>query len=186
MPQAKPILLSTAAAKVHTLQPLKTIKMEIRCMATNLELFRVWFLPGLKLINVMESCRWQPCWLRQFVRRIAGHLKLAPDTQLFKDMGIDVNVKVGDLVIQKDLARSLREIAEDGRAAFYEGRIAQQLIKGSEGWFNVEDIKKSFYSPNVLILLHYQRLIGFILALNQRRLALLIVMRFLVIPSSFK
>ena len=76
-----------------------------------------------------------------FVRRIAGHLKLAPETALFKDMGIDVDVKVGELVVQKDLARSLCEIADGGRAAFYEGRIAQQLVTGSEGWFSAEDIK---------------------------------------------
>ena len=76
-----------------------------------------------------------------FVRRIAGHLKLAPQTQLFKDMGIDVNLKVGDLVVQKELARSLREIAAGGRTAFYEGRIAQQLIAGSDGWFSAEDLK---------------------------------------------
>lgn len=76
-----------------------------------------------------------------FVRRIVGHLTIAPNTQLFKEMGIDVDVKVGDLVVQRDLARSLREIAAGGRAAFYEGRIAQQLIKGSEGWFNVQDLK---------------------------------------------
>jgi gamma-glutamyltranspeptidase/glutathione hydrolase len=75
-----------------------------------------------------------------FVRRIEGHLKLAPDTNLFKDMGVDVNVKIGDLVVQKDLARSLREIAEGGRSAFYQGRIAQQLIKGSAGWFTAEDL----------------------------------------------
>ena len=76
-----------------------------------------------------------------FVRRIANHLTLAPDTSLFKDMGIDVNVKIGDLVVQKDLAQSLREIAAGGRSAFYEGRIAQQLISGSEGWFNAQDLK---------------------------------------------
>jgi gamma-glutamyltranspeptidase / glutathione hydrolase len=76
-----------------------------------------------------------------FVKRIEGHLALAPQTRMFADMGIDVNVKVGELVIQKDLARSLREIATGGRAAFYEGRIASQLVKGSEGWFTLEDIK---------------------------------------------
>jgi gamma-glutamyltranspeptidase/glutathione hydrolase len=76
-----------------------------------------------------------------FVKRIAGHLAIAPDTHVFKDMGIDVNVKIGDLVVQKNLAQSLREIASGGRAAFYEGRIAQQLIKGSNGWFNTEDLK---------------------------------------------
>jgi len=76
-----------------------------------------------------------------FMRRIANHLNLTPDTQLFKDMGIDVNVKIGDLVVQKDLANSLREIASGGRAAFYGGRIAEQFISGSEGWFNEEDLK---------------------------------------------
>ena len=76
-----------------------------------------------------------------FVRRIAGHLAIAPDTQVFKNMGIDVNVQIGDLVVQKDLAQSLREIASGGRAAFYEGRIAQQLVKGSDGWFSAEDLK---------------------------------------------
>ena len=76
-----------------------------------------------------------------FVRRIAGHLKQAHETKLFKDMGIDANVKVGELVVQKDLARSLREISDGGRAAFYEGRIAQQLVNGSEGWFSLQDLK---------------------------------------------
>jgi gamma-glutamyltranspeptidase/glutathione hydrolase len=76
-----------------------------------------------------------------FIRRIEGHLAITPDTHVFRDMGIDVNVKIGDLVVQNNLAQSLREIAVGGRAAFYEGRIAQQLIKGSEGWFNAEDLK---------------------------------------------
>ncbi len=76
-----------------------------------------------------------------FVARIANHLSLAPNTELFKEMGIDVKVKIGELVVQKDLAQSLREIASGGRAAFYEGRIAQALITGSEGWFNTEDLK---------------------------------------------
>ena len=76
-----------------------------------------------------------------FVARIANHLSLAPNTQLFKEMGIDVKVKIGELVVQKDLAQSLREIASGGRAAFYEGRIAQALITGSEGWFDAEDLK---------------------------------------------
>ena len=76
-----------------------------------------------------------------FVRRIEAHLSIAPDTSLFADMGIDVTVKIGDLIVQKDLARSLQEIATGGRSAFYEGRIAQQLIKGSQGWFSAEDLK---------------------------------------------
>ena len=76
-----------------------------------------------------------------FVKRIAGHLAIAPETLLFANMGISVDTNVGDLVVQKELARSLREIADGGRKAFYEGRIAEQLIKGSEGWFSAEDLK---------------------------------------------
>ena len=76
-----------------------------------------------------------------FVKRVADHLASAPDTKVFKSMGIDVGLQLGDLVIQKNLAQSLREIASGGRAAFYEGLIAQQLIKGSDGWFNAEDLK---------------------------------------------
>ena len=60
---------------------------------------------------------------------------------MFADMGIDVAVKIGDLVVQKDLARSLKEIAAGGRAAFYEGGIADQLVQGSKGWFNYNDLK---------------------------------------------
>jgi len=83
-----------------------------------------------------------------FIRRILGHLEIVPNTQLFEAMGIDVDVKIGDLVVQKDLAQSLREIALGGRTAFYEGRIAQQLVDGSAGWFNAEDLKS--HSTRVL------------------------------------
>ena len=75
-----------------------------------------------------------------FVKRIADHLASFPATNVYKDMGIDVSLQLGDLVVQKNLAQSLREIAAGGRAAFYEGRIAQQLIRGSDGWFNAEDL----------------------------------------------
>ena len=76
-----------------------------------------------------------------FVRRISAHLSIAPETQLFKTIGIDTNLKVGDLVIQKDLANTLREIASHGRAAFYEGEIAEKLISSTNGWFNKDDLK---------------------------------------------
>ena len=76
-----------------------------------------------------------------FINRMAGHLALAPNTSLFRDLGVDVNAKIGDLIVQKNLAQSLREIASDGRSAFYEGRIAQQLVSGSDGWFSAEDLK---------------------------------------------
>jgi gamma-glutamyltranspeptidase/glutathione hydrolase len=77
-----------------------------------------------------------------FVRRIANHLAIAPDTKVFESMGIAAAVEVGDLVVQKDLAQSLRLIATAGRTAFYEGAIAEKLIAGSAGWFNADDLKK--------------------------------------------
>ena len=76
-----------------------------------------------------------------FAKRLTNHLAIAPDTTLFRDMGIRTNTKVGDLVIQKDLAESLRAIATGERAAFYEGEIARHLIYGSDGWFSSEDLK---------------------------------------------
>ena len=76
-----------------------------------------------------------------FVRQIANHLTITPGTQVFESMGIAATVKVGDLVVQKDLANSLRLIATSGRAAFYEGEIAANLIAGSQDWFNAADLK---------------------------------------------
>lgn len=76
-----------------------------------------------------------------FVSRIAGHLAITPDTKVFEAIGVDIKVEVGDLVVQKDLAQALRLIATSGRAAFYEGEIAQRLIDGSDGWFNEHDLK---------------------------------------------
>jgi len=76
-----------------------------------------------------------------FIKRIANHLALTPTTSIFKDMGIDSHCKVGDLIIQRNLAASLRAIAQGGRAAFYEGEIARKLVDGSDGWFNEDDLK---------------------------------------------
>jgi gamma-glutamyltranspeptidase/glutathione hydrolase len=78
---------------------------------------------------------------RDFVLRIQGFLKLFPEATFFKDMGIDVNLAIGDLVIQKDLAHTLRLIADHGRAGFYEGELADKLVAGTDGWFNHEDLK---------------------------------------------
>ena len=83
-----------------------------------------------------------------FIERIAAHLAIAPDTEIFKNMGIDTNSKVGDLIVQKDLAASLRAIALEGRTAFYDGEISKRLIIASDGWFNAKDLK--LHSTRVL------------------------------------
>jgi len=75
-----------------------------------------------------------------FVRRIAHHLKQFPGTDLFQQLEISSDLKVGDLVIQKQLAESLLTIADEGRSAFYEGWIAEEFVKGAQGWFSMADL----------------------------------------------
>ena len=75
-----------------------------------------------------------------FVKRIAGHLKLFPDTKVFQSLGIDTTLEIGDLVIQSDLADSLEAIAEQGAEAFYQGEIARKLVEASNGWFSLRDL----------------------------------------------
>jgi gamma-glutamyltranspeptidase/glutathione hydrolase len=75
-----------------------------------------------------------------FVRRIAKHLKDFPDTKVFSTMGIPTDLKVGDIVTQRNLARTLSLIADEGRAAFYEGEVARALVDSSNSWFNLDDL----------------------------------------------
>jgi gamma-glutamyltranspeptidase/glutathione hydrolase len=42
--------------------------------------------------------------------------------------------RAGDVLIQRDLARTLRLVAEGGRDAFYEGEIADRLVAYARGW----------------------------------------------------
>lgn len=77
-----------------------------------------------------------------FVKRLARHIKDYPDTKVFETMGIPTDLNIGDLVSQPDLAESLTAIAEDGRKAFYQGAIAEQLVKASQGWFSHSDLEK--------------------------------------------
>ena len=76
-----------------------------------------------------------------FIRRINGHLKERPETKLFKDLGIDRELQLGEIITNKELAWVLKEIAKSGRSAFYEGSIAEKIISGTEGWISKEDLK---------------------------------------------
>ena len=77
-----------------------------------------------------------------FAKRISHHLKQFPETELFTSLGFPTNLRAGDLLIQPELAGSLEMIASDGRAAFYEGEIANSLIKSTDGWFNASDLAR--------------------------------------------
>src|SRR5690606_9235604 len=53
--------------------------------------------------------------------------------------------KAGDLLVQKDLARTLTAIKEKGRAGFYEGRTAFLILeemKRGNGIISYEDLKR--------------------------------------------
>lgn len=52
--------------------------------------------------------------------------------------------KPGDLLVQKDLAKTLRIIAKKGKAGFYEGEVADKIVaqmKASNGIISHEDLK---------------------------------------------
>ncbi len=52
--------------------------------------------------------------------------------------------KIGTLIIQTDLVQTLEQLAQYGRAGFYQGRIAQQLVKGvqqANGIWTLQDLK---------------------------------------------
>lgn len=52
---------------------------------------------------------------------------------------------IGDLLIQKDLAKTLRLIAEKGEAGFYSGEVAERLVKGvnaAGGIWSLDDLAR--------------------------------------------
>ena len=75
-----------------------------------------------------------------FIARIKFHLQQFPDTNLFKSLGLASDIKLGDLVTNKDMAWLLKEIVKGGRDAFYKGLIAEKIITGTDGWFNASDL----------------------------------------------
>ena len=53
--------------------------------------------------------------------------------------------KFNDVIIQKDLAKSLKLISTDGRKSFYEGQIAKKIVadmKKNDGLLTLNDLKQ--------------------------------------------
>ena len=75
-----------------------------------------------------------------FVRRIGYFVEEFGQADFLRDMGISVDTKLGDLVVQKDLAETLRQIAAHGKAGFYQGIVADKIVAGTNAWFNHEDL----------------------------------------------
>lgn len=62
--------------------------------------------------------------------------------QIFTNGG---ELKTGDKVVQKDLANTLQTLAQQGKAGFYQGAIAKQLVTGvaaAGGIWTLEDLKQ--------------------------------------------
>ena len=76
-----------------------------------------------------------------FIARINYHLQQFPETDLFHSLGISPDIKLGELVTNKDMAWLLKEIVKGGRDAFYIGSIAEKITAGTDGWFNAADLK---------------------------------------------
>ncbi|MBX7152414.1 gamma-glutamyltransferase [bacterium] len=78
------------------------------------------------------------------VAEYEAELKLFPETRktFFKSDGS--RYKTGEIFVQKNLAQTLRSISQQGALAFYEGEIAEKLVKDFErhgGILTMNDLK---------------------------------------------
>jgi gamma-glutamyltranspeptidase / glutathione hydrolase len=55
-------------------------------------------------------------------------------------LGLHPGIEVGDTVRQPNLAWTLRQIAEHGPDAFYRGKVAERIVMGSGGYYQVDDL----------------------------------------------
>lgn len=55
-------------------------------------------------------------------------------------LGIGPETQVGDMVVQPELAATLKRIATEGRDGFYEGSVAEAFARHSDGHFTQEDL----------------------------------------------
>jgi gamma-glutamyltranspeptidase/glutathione hydrolase len=82
----------------------------------------------------------------QLAQAIAYRTKLLGDAPVTRAIYFreDRPLREGDLLVQKDLARTLREIAANGKDAFYKGRVAEALVKEMQirgGLITQEDLE---------------------------------------------
>lgn len=53
----------------------------------------------------------------------------------------DSSYSLGEKILQTDLARSLRRIADTKGEDFYSGEISRSIVKGTRGWITVKDLR---------------------------------------------
>lgn len=92
---------------------------------------------------------------QQISRVIASHAKELKDEVEWSKVYLQKGrpPKAGEHFVQKDYGWSLRQVAEGGREAFYEGEVAKRMlatIEARDGLLTAEDLKKhrtEVYSP---------------------------------------
>lgn len=68
-------------------------------------------------------------------------------------------LKVGDILVQKDLAETLKRVAEKGPEGFYEGETAEKLVaavKANGGIWTLDDLKNYQVKERAVITTNYQ------------------------------
>ncbi|MCE5250787.1 gamma-glutamyltransferase [bacterium] len=93
--------------------------------------------------------------LRESLIEEKKHMEVSPASMaiFFKEGGVPY--EVGDILVQKDLAWSLREIAQNGPDAFYKGKIAEKIaadMKAHGGLITMKDL--AAYKPAVRTPVH--------------------------------
>ena len=76
------------------------------------------------------------------LKKVRDHRALLSAHASLDSLGIPVNVSLGDIIRQQELATTLEAIAQNGRAGFYGGRVADLIVETSGGWFSHDDLAR--------------------------------------------
>lgn len=117
-----------------------------------------------------------------FIRRMNKHREEFPETKLFDELGLSPNLKLGEVVTNKDLAWLLKEIVRGGREAFYSGSIAEKISSGTNGWFNDTDLTSHTTRVTAPLSINYR---NFIVHGNPPPTQGMILMEELLIANTF-
>ncbi|MEM6801668.1 MAG: gamma-glutamyltransferase [Bacteroidota bacterium] len=88
--------------------------------------------------------------LSRVLRALEGRIRKWPESEKIFYKGKEAYYEAGDLLIQEDLAKSLKLIAKQGAKAFYEGPIAELIVadmQANGGLISMEDMAD--YKPQL-------------------------------------
>jgi gamma-glutamyltranspeptidase/glutathione hydrolase len=102
------------------------------------------FAPAIRLAEEGFPLTWKNC---DFVRTARGQLAYSAEAEAIYLPGGDLP-RPGTVLVQKDLAATLRQLAEGGVEAFYRGPLAHAIAQAVErrgGWLTASDLAS--YQP---------------------------------------